>query len=299
MDIATSMIFTPNKALIWMPRLLSLLLILALAYACAQSVWLFSGVQQTPLSNSVTLDAPNRTKNNPDTAIADATAIADRHLFGKAETQGSKKVISAPETKLNLQLRGILAIGEEDGLAIIAAGNNKEDVYSVNDRIPGNATLKAVYSDRVLLESGRGLETLRLPKNKDLINFSDSSSRSTPAQSSNRARSPAELTSAESLGTFRRQLIRNPTSLSGLARAAPAKINGEFKGFRLTPQSDDPMFGALGLESGDIVTEVNGIAIRSQQDGLKVLRSLMKARKLDATVLRNGQEVKIQHELGR
>ena len=73
--------------------------------------------------------------------------------------------IDAPETQLNLQLRGTIAAGDETmAHAIIADGNGKDKVYFINDAVPGGAVLHEVYTDRVILNRAGILETLRLPR---------------------------------------------------------------------------------------------------------------------------------------
>ncbi len=273
----------------WGPKLASVILVLCIAYALVQIVWLFAAptAEPEPANTATPIKAPTKT------GIRTANQIAGLHIFGKADVKTAQAAISAPETKLNLQLRGILAIGGEDGLAIIAAGASKEDFYKVGDRIPGNATLKAVYADRVLLESSRGLETLRLPTNKELIRFSGSASQNNiPVNNP-----PITATTPGSLKEYRRQFLRNPASLAEMARVTPSKINGEMRGYKVIPQSDDPLFGALGLEPGDIITDVNGIKLDKPENGMKALRNLMKAKSLNVTVLRNGQETNLQHRI--
>jgi type II secretory pathway component PulC len=57
------------------------------------------------------------------------------------------------------------------------------------------------------------------------------------------------------------------------------------------------MFGQLGLQSGDVVTAVNGITIDRPDKGLLALQDLVKADQLSVTLLRNGSEITIEHSL--
>lgn len=289
----------------WLPKIASVGLVIAIAFAVAQIVWLFTVAPQTPkadINNIVTAHAPT-----PNEAEKHAAQIASQHLFGVADVQSAE--IVAPETKLNLELRGIFAVGEKDGLAMIASGND-EEVYTVGDRLPGNATLKAVYADRVLLESSRGLETLRLPKDKELIVFESApvaEVEETPdvsfagsedyMSSEEYADQQPESNQVEetphSIADYRRQFIRNPASLAEIAQIEPGEVDGQFKGYKVRFLKNDPLFASLNLQPDDIITSVNGVPLDKPENGVKALRMLMKSKDIAATVLRDGREMDI------
>ncbi|HEX7027316.1 MAG TPA: type II secretion system protein GspC [Gammaproteobacteria bacterium] len=286
----------------WLPRLTSVALVIAIAFAVAQIVWLFTVAPQTPqvdIDNNIVATQAAPASDQP--AIY-AGQISNLHLFGVADIQATE--IVAPETKLNLELRGIFAVGEKDGLAMIASGND-EEVYAVGDKIPGNATLKAVYADRVLLESSRGLETLRLPKEKELIVF-ESAIIEEPAPAVPYAGTEDYISSEQfatdqdaprSIADYRRQFIRNPASLAEIAQIEPGEVDGELKGYKLRFLKDDPVLGSLNLQPDDIITSVNGVALDKPENGVKALRMLMKAKDINVTVLRDGQEIDMQLSL--
>ena len=86
--------------------------------------------------------------------------------------QGSQPVqtnipIEAPETKLQLILRGALSSDDpEHARAIIADPRGKEEQYAIGEELPGNAELSEIHPDRVILKRNGRFETLRLPKDK-------------------------------------------------------------------------------------------------------------------------------------
>lgn len=284
----------------WLPRIMSVALVVAIAFAVAQIVWLFTVAPQTPkaeIGNIVPAQAPA-----PNQAAQYASQIANLHLFGAADIQAAE--IVAPETKLNLELRGIFAVGEKDGLAMIASGND-EEVYAVGDRLPGNATLKAVYADRVLLESSRGLETLPLPKDKELIVFERVEEPITQQEGGefiSEESAPEELQEPgqnipRSIADYRRQFIRNPASLAEIAQIEPGEVDGQFKGYKLRFLKNDPVLSSLNLQPDDIITSVNGVALDKPENGVKALRMLMKSKDISVTVLRDGHEMDIHLSL--
>jgi general secretion pathway protein C len=213
--------------------------------------------------------------------------IAQLHLFGKAPI-ARKEIPDAPKTRLNLTLHGVFASENEDAMAIISSGGANERFYHLGDAIPGGATLKAVYPDRVLLERNSKTETLPLPKS---INTGIAISR-TPA--------PTVASNPETgskLSTLRKEILSNPGKLGKLVQAKPAMEKGRFKGYQLSPSGNHKLFNELGLEPGDIVTAVNGINIDRPEKGLNALQNLVSATEVTVTLLRDGSEITLQHQL--
>lgn len=90
--------------------------------------------------------------------------IANYQLFGDALAPVEKTPIETeelPETNLRLKLTGVLA-GKNNVLAsaLIEGPDRKTQNYRINEDVPGGATLKHVYHDRVVLERSGRLENL-------------------------------------------------------------------------------------------------------------------------------------------
>ena len=277
---------------LWLPRITTVILVLAIAYLLTQITWQILAPADTEITHSS--PTPSIGGNTTNRANEYADQIAKSHLFGETNASAvtPEQAISAPDTKLNLQLKGILALGDKDGLAIITGnGGNDEKVYGIGDKIPGNATLKAVYADRVLLESSRGLETLRLPQDEALITFNND-----PGAANASENSQSSTDNAQILQDYRRRLIRNPKAIAELAEISPVEVDGQFTGYKISPLVDDPVFATLGLQPNDIVVSVNNIDLSVPANGIKALRGLMKAPQIDISVLRDGQIVDLQHQ---
>ncbi len=115
-----------------------------------------SSVQPT---NSAPQIQPENQQNNF------SKEIAELNLFGDIEKVPSADelaVESLPSTDLQLNLKAIFASSSHrDSSAIIADKDQAPVRYFVNDRLPGNATLHAVFPDSVVIKRGTKLETLR------------------------------------------------------------------------------------------------------------------------------------------
>jgi general secretion pathway protein C len=282
-----------NSRLPWvaakLPVLTSALLVILVTYSFATLLWQI--VLPPPPDDTVRVDETRIFARTEGQRPRDDLQIAQLHLFGKPSIKKEREAPTAPKTRLNLILRGVLATGGEDALAIIASGGADERFYHVGDAIPGGATLKAVYPDRVLLERNLNMETLPLPKSQDAgIEFSTNSGTSDVS----RLGSPRV---AQKLSQLRTQVLRHPEKLGKMIQAKPLTQDGRFKGYQLSPRGNPELFNNVGLQSGDIVIAVNGVSIDRPEKGLNALQKLVNASEVTVTVLRDGSEVTIHHDL--
>ena len=150
-----------------LPGVVSIVLVIAIGWYLARLLWVF-----VPQDND--FDWSKRAPSGSSVTITETSTgvnfgnIVSAHLFGEAgaeplEPQGN--VIDAPETRLNLKLRGTIAAGDEKyAHAIIGDGKGEDGVYFIKDSVPGGAVLHEIYPDRVILNRAGALETLRLPR---------------------------------------------------------------------------------------------------------------------------------------
>jgi general secretion pathway protein C len=222
---------------------------------------------------------------NPDRQLI--SQLPTWHLMGVA-TQGSQPVqasipIEAPETKLQLILRGALSSNDpEHARAIIADPRGKEEAYEIGKELPGNAELSEIHPDRVILKRNGRFETLRLPKDKLPSNTVASRFVSAPAS----AGSPQQR-----LNSARQQLKQSPSNLSDLVRATPKRgEDGNTIGYILSPGRDPELFAQVGLQEGDVAIQINDIKLDNPSNSARALKSMQSGESVSVTVMRNDQE---------
>ncbi len=208
--------------------------------------------------------------------------IAPLHLFGKADKvirQPVKKATVAPISRLNLTLKGVFASEPiESSLAIISSGKRDELLYAIGETLPGGATLKEVYSDRVIIERNGSLETLPLLLEEAKI----ITTVETPLQNEQVFRStPKEL---------RVQLLKDPSQIPKIMATIAQYKNGKVIGFKLQMKKYKGILQQYGLRKTDIVTAINGIDITNSKNAFKLLQQLTNAPSLNLDILRNGQK---------
>ncbi|MEX1081868.1 MAG: type II secretion system protein N [Halofilum sp. (in: g-proteobacteria)] len=148
------------RALLARPLLLNAALAALLGWQFAGLTWqAMPATAALPPPSGATPPAAGRDGDS----VPPAARLAQLSLFGEPPAPESGAVRNAPETQLNLALKGIYAAGEGAGIAVISAGDGGEDVYAVGDRIAGSAHITGIFPDRVMLRRGGQAEVLRLP----------------------------------------------------------------------------------------------------------------------------------------
>lgn len=108
----------------------------------------------------------SESQNTQATNAIDAATISNRNFFGLADEEPEIVLDQLPVTKLELILRGVFAAFNQDSASAIIENNNKEsEHYEIGDEVAGNATLKSVHNDRVVLTRNGIFETLYFPDN--------------------------------------------------------------------------------------------------------------------------------------
>lgn len=271
----------------------SMLLIIACAWLLVEITWMFF-----PQGEQSTMPVAQRTKplTNNQAQQNNFKQLTSANVFGVSEKAALQQQSKAPETKLNLTLKGVLATSPmEMASAIIAQGKNgKEDIYGIGDKMPGGVTIKEIHPEYVVLERSGRLETLKLQKLSGVDGFGSGGKSNLQ---SGRSNSYSQGSPAAALKDIRSNIMKNPTSFGEYALPVVVKENGKQIGYRLKPQQKGQMLSELGIESGDVITQINGVKLDNQQNGISALRKLSTAKNLNIVVKRNGAEVPLNISL--
>lgn len=234
---------------------------IGIAYQAALITW--------TLITPATLDIPKPGSGTiPLTSVSKSDslqyALADFHLLGIADAgpeNAQQEQVAAPETRLNFELKGILA-GEKGSSAIIAQTGGAGEYFKVGDRVFNRARLTDVFDDHVLLDNRGKLEKLV---------FEDSSGRLIQKGSNSKAPSrplPPKKNQSRSDNNFNNRVkkIDTPEEFVDLARAELLEdprqaldnlgVEASGEGYRVTPKAG--MLLGLGMQPGDVIISING-----------------------------------------
>jgi len=289
-----------------LPRWVNNALVILIGYAIAVLSIKVLTAAESPIDQINAQSAqqvPVRGKPRSDT-LAIGKQISSQHLFGdatvvKKKDPAPKKIEPVVNTKLNLKLAGVFAYEpQERAIAIIGTSSSEESAFRVGDKVIGEVTLKAVYTDRVILDNRGREEVLRLPENVTPIATRRPVAQNTVRRNNNSAGSnqgPVELPTTP--GALRDTLAKNPSMLGRVVAAEPYQVNGKLVGYRIIPKQNPEILESQGIIAGDIITRVNNIELNSQKQGVRALRNAVKAQSLDVTILRDGVEIPLSISL--
>ena len=202
--------------------------------------------------------------------------LLSAHLLGeKPSNQIKPPSLQAPETSLNLNLKGIMmAQKPSDNYAIIGAPNTPDRSYGLNDILPGNGRITHIFTDRIILENDGRQESLRL---------------ALPIGNQPAARQQVnQITQGRhaTISGFREQFVKNPSILGDILSAEPVSLKSGHSGWQISPGSNPTLFNQLGLKPGDLVLAINGVSAKNSLSRIALLNELATADQLNLKVLR-------------
>lgn len=301
-------LFQPERGSRIAVAVVNVLLVIALARALAGLTLTILAGPVLPSAHSSMAARAGSTTDPPATArLADTAVIASWHLFGQVEV--GRPVAAAPTpapvTPLNLRLVGVFFVERGSGraLALIADGNGPERGYRIGEPLPGGARLHRIQRDHVVVSRGGREEVLKLPKLGEatpphapaapplLAPPATPEPTAEPALESSGSRESPVIDASAVADRLRGEAMTRPQALEDIAFASPYLQNGQFIGFRLRPGRDRQIFQQLGLNGGDVITEINGSRLNSPAQGLTLLQEVLNADQINVRVLRNGAEI--------
>ena len=272
----------------WLAPLATLLLCAGIGLLAARIVWL---LVPAPAWQPAPVATDNQAVASASSQRVDVRALVAAHLFGQAAepvADAQPDPVDAPDTTLNLELKGIFA-SQLDGesRALIASGRGEEQAYAVGDELSRGIELYEIYADRVILDRGGRLETLRLDKNK--AGSGDTGATTRTAASTSGRGSVRTVDASTTLLNIRETLLADPSKASQYLRVHPAYNAGQLRGYRIYPGRNRSLFNEAGLRPGDLVTELNGTRLDNPSQALQMLGTLSQATSLSVVILRGGQ----------
>ncbi len=146
----------------------------------------------------------------------------------------------------------------DNAMAIVATSGGKDDVFQVGDKIVAGVTLKAVYSDHVILDRAGNAESLFFADN-DLLtlieNIVEKGSEENTALSNDVLVNQDEKSAGELLLLYEQQFNGDSTAL--------LNILGLMATDNAYEVLDSNAFIDLGLKVGDKIVAINGRSVRN------------------------------------
>ena len=287
-----------------LPKMICYVLVVLIALSSAKLVWSLVSSDDADQAPFVSQNTAPKLVAPPPPKPDYGAQIARLHLMGKATVVSNAPVVTEniQDTSLNLTLSGVLALGNGEGFAIIENQSNKHKFYQIDEEVTSGVTLHSVYADYVLLNRSGRNEKLSLPKAKQPSSGLVKVNTNTPRASSSRSLRNSVTRSAApepTLANLKQQLNKNPSSLAQhVAISAAQDDSGKFIGYKVKPNGpSSTLFNELGLVENDIVVSINNISLDNPNKATQAFQKLISASQLEMTVIREGTEINLLHNL--
>jgi general secretion pathway protein C len=221
--------------------------------------------------------------------------ILQRNLFKTqraAETASRQSQINLEnmeETKLQLKLWGTVTGNTQQSYAVIEDTQKREqNLYRVGDSVQ-DATVKAILRAKVVLTVNGQDEVLAM---EDI----QQGSRSAPLASRSRPSSVSRRPIRAQRVSLRRNMIDQAIQDVGKL-ATEIRIQPSENGLSLSNIKPNSIFRRMGLRNGDVLKSVDGQAIRSVDDALKLYENLKNSDSVSVELQRRGRERTINYNI--
>ena len=291
------------------------LLVALIAYTLATTIWTFF---DTPVSPAAALTPDNNAPAAPQRPPANINWILAKHLFGEAGAAPAAEDRSdepAVQTRLPLELQSVFVADEvAESAAIVAQRGKPGKLYSVGEKLPGNATLVEVLTDRIILRRAGTRETLMFPKSKaqfiaepmtedDSTTAAAGSGTVQGAEPGSTAQLPAEAAPAaepdpmQVVESYRQKL--NDDAAGTLDELGIEAVDAEQGGgYRIGSAAQTPYLRQTGLQPGDVILSVNGRPVGNIQQDQMELANIMAQGSARIEVQRGSRRFFITASLG-
>jgi general secretion pathway protein C len=229
----------------------------------------------------------------------DIAGIQSWYLFGRANAPASSGAAvtpavdpnSASVTALDLALLGVLMSDDPEQSFAVIQSSSLSSLYKVGEPIPvgDGVVLAKVLVDRVIINNRGSMEALYLydQNQKPLATNAVPAEKVVVDQRNN-----AEVSSIAN--GYRNQLLTNPMSMTDVIKVSIAKDpDGRVAGYRIRPGRDRAQFAKFGLQTGDVVTAINGVALDDPAKAMELYGQLKDAKEATFVVKRGNQEINL------
>lgn len=264
----------------------------------AASAWILGVVawQLFPQSQSMSRWTPPvvTASSGQLSATIDSEDINKAHIFGlynKEQTIIQAPVVSdAPKSRLNVVLVGSVVSSNPKLSLAVVANRGQQATYGIGEQIEGTrATINAVLIDRIIISNAGRDETVMLEGlDYKKLEVPEPAQRSGSNVRGNNA--DAAEASTDDLAEIRQAITEDPQQIFQYVRLSQVKKAGKILGYRVSPGKKPQLFNSVGLQNGDIATELNGQDLTDPSSMGEIFKSINDLTELNLTVERDGQQ---------
>ncbi|MEQ8405015.1 MAG: type II secretion system protein N [Oceanicaulis sp.] len=267
-------------------RAAEIALVLVIAWLAAQALWfIVYGAEARRMDI-----APAGTGGASTAAVRDLSALETFTVFASRGRPEAATAAQAPETRLNLTLRGVrTGASPLDGSAVIEAPGQGQRALAAGAQIADGVRLVEIHPDRVIINRRGARETIFLRE--------EARRNARAAAAPRPAAGPAAA--AQAAGPTRDAASFDPDAWIDGLRLEPVLDGATMRGLRVRDASRAELLNAAGLQAGDVITRVNGVALDGAAAARTVAQSFQSAGDVRLEIERDGAPVSLTIPLGQ
>lgn len=193
-----------------------------------------------------------------------------------------------------LKLLGVV-IGDQGGRSVIVEelSSKRQLFFLLHDHIPDVGEISEIRRDGMVVRQGDQQELLELAASQVEKSLSAATGTAGPAVV------PAPGSPVRTVLDRRdvEQATGDLPKLLSQARAVPYLVNGAIDGFRLDFVAPSSFYAKIGLQYGDVLQQVNGVAINDPGTMLTLFQQLRNEKQVKLDVLRNNQRTAMTFDI--
>ena len=195
--------------------------------------------------------SPSQTQASQ-TRSPDYDLLVSLNPFDRTGQDVEAIVPDAPETKLNLVLKGVRATADGGGSAMIQTPDNRMQIYRPGDAILEGVLLDRVFGDRIILRKDGATEALLMRSTLDRLSvLTGPDDAGNPPQPFTGTSDTAGAASPPKVRSTADSFLMN-------LEINPVHRGQTFVGYEVGARADAGLLRDAGLEPGDIVLSING-----------------------------------------
>ena len=285
--------------------LINLILIALIAYVGVGLFYQVTGIQAYAYREP----APEAAAPAPQAALKDHPMayyrpVLERDLFNTKSSAPTQPQTSAldldamEETKLTLKLWGTVSGDPQTAYAVIEDTQKREqNLYRIGDAVQ-DATLKAILREKVILSVNGKDEILAMEEPQEGTGRIASSAARAGGRASFSPQAAINRTQRISLNrSMIDQAMQDVSKLMTEIVIRPHLEDGQPAGLSLNNIKPNSIFRRMGLRNGDVLVGVDGQAISSVDDALRLYENLKSSDGVKVQIKRRGQERTIDYNI--
>lgn len=193
-------------------------------------------------------------------------------------------------------------------------------IVAVGDQLMGQAEIVDIRRDRVIIRRNGNLEYIKLENSLSGAPTLTSTVANLPPGATDIKRTPIPPSRADnkvpaaptlakakvqevSEGVFALDRaavdaeLNNPEKIAKAAKVVPNYVDGKAAGVKLVGVRSDSVYAQLGIESGDVVSSINGTKVKNQAHAFELLQTMRGKTEASIEIERRGQSKKLKYNV--